>query len=131
MSIIPNINKNNPNSQYQNRYHGRNICKNNQWQSNNNSNVNQNHPNNSDNLNEIPLHTPSRKRFTTRPRRTGTESIVQGPQVAILSHPLSSDQDTPFPLTYCPEINITHFNNRYSVLIDTRASVSAISKKNL
>lgn len=60
--------------------------------------------------------------------RTGSESVNQCPQIQILSHPIDSEKEITPSITYRPEIEITLYNVRYNALLDSGASVSAISE---
>lgn len=50
------------------------------------------------------------------------------PQLNILSHPLCPEQKIAPSLSFRPEIEITIFNNSYTALLDSGASVSAMSE---
>lgn len=50
------------------------------------------------------------------------------PHLQILSHPLTNNNDPPPPIQFRPELNITLFDQPYTVLLDSGASVSAISE---
>lgn len=50
------------------------------------------------------------------------------PTIAILSHPLNMTQEIVSPPSYRPEISIKLFNTSYNALLDSGASVSAISE---
>jgi len=57
-----------------------------------------------------------------------TVSPLNSPQISILSHPLDLSQEIVPPPNYRPEISIKLFNTPYSALLDSGASVSAISE---
>lgn len=51
------------------------------------------------------------------------------PQISILTHPLNIDQEIVPPPNYRPEIPLKLFNIHYNALLDSGASVSAVSEK--
>lgn len=55
-------------------------------------------------------------------------SPSNSPLLSMLSHPLGLSQESIPPPNYRPEISITLFNTPYSALLDSGASVSAISE---
>ncbi|KAF0744888.1 Uncharacterized protein FWK35_00026485 [Aphis craccivora] len=57
-----------------------------------------------------------------------TVSPSNSPLISILSHPLDLSQEIVPPPNYRPEISIKLFNTPYSALLDSGASVSAISE---
>lgn len=59
--------------------------------------------------------------------RVGSESPQNAPQLNILSHPLNSENKTSTSLSFRPEIEIILFKNKYTALLDSGASVSAMS----
>lgn len=55
-------------------------------------------------------------------------SILNSPQLAILTHPLDLNNESVPPPSYRPEIQIKLFGVHYSALLDSGASVSAMSE---
>lgn len=72
---------------------------------------------------------PLGKLASTRPTRTCTVSLPQSPQLCILTHPLDLNHEVTPPPNYRPEISLKLFNNSYNALLDSGASVSAISEE--
>lgn len=56
-------------------------------------------------------------------------SLQQNPQLSILTHPLDLNHEVTPPPNYRPEISLQLFNNSYNALLDSGASVSAISEE--
>lgn len=56
-------------------------------------------------------------------------SFSTSPLISILSHPLDLNNEIIPPPNYRPEISIKLFNNSYTALLDSGASVSAISEQ--
>lgn len=110
----------NSGSQNQNRYPPRN------------SNYSRPQYNNSNNTQPSPPdHTvsPPGKLTLTRPVRMCPVSLNHTPQINILTHPLDLHQEIIPPPNYRPEISLQLFNNVYNALLDSGASVSAISEE--
>ncbi|KAF0749435.1 putative serine/threonine-protein kinase [Aphis craccivora] len=64
----------------------------------------------------------------TRPARTCTVSLSNSPLISLLIHPLDLSKEIVPPPNYRPEIPIKLLNNSYNALLDSGASVSAISE---
>lgn len=56
-------------------------------------------------------------------------SLQPSPQLCVLTHPLDLNHEVTPPPNYRPEIPLKLFNNSYNALLDSGASVSAISEE--
>ncbi|CAI6343011.1 unnamed protein product [Macrosiphum euphorbiae] len=61
--------------------------------------------------------------------RTCPVSTNNSPQISILTHPLNIDQEIVPPPNYRPEIPLKLFKIHYNALLDSGASVSAVSEE--